>query len=185
MKFNARKLHGATEAQTSFHWDVTFSGPPFATYGEELRMLMTSSSIPKGVQRNLEVNLHGFTFPQPGMVNRNGAIDLQAVGMVNGKIDQCMLEWQKNIYSVTEDGDISGVQLVDHPDLFGKVVMRLFNKRENKVTKMYTLNGVLLGDYDSGLGLQDGAESMDYAKPAINLAYAWFSTGIGGENRNL
>lgn len=185
MRISAKKLHGVTEAQTSFHWDCQFSGAPFAAYAEELRMLMTASSLPKATHKNLEVNLHGFTFPQPGIVNRNGEIDLQAVGMVNGKIDECFLQWQKNIYSVTEDGDISGIQLVNHPDLFGKVTMRLYNKNENRVTRMYTLNHVLMANYESGLSLQDGAESMDYAKPTFNLAYAWFSTGIGGENRNL
>lgn len=183
MKYSAKKLHSITEVQTSFHWDVTFSGAPFLKYGEDMRMKMTTGTLPKPEAKNLDVTLHGFTFPQPGIVNRNGEIELTAVDMVDAKIALMAMEWYDNVYAAG-DGDINGVQKVNHADLFGTVKMQLLNKKEDKVTRTYTLNFALISDFEPGFDLQDGAEEAEYAKPKLKLAYGWANFGVA-DAKNL
>lgn len=178
MRFNASKLHSIAEVQTTFHWIADFSGSPFGALAEPLQLRMTSSTLPKAEHKLLDVKTHGFTFPEPGIIKRNGEITLKAFETVGGEIVKPLMEWYSNIYG-TESGDVTGKQKVAHDALFGTVTLSLQNKQENKTTQTYTLAKCILKEFNPGGELQDGAEDTDYFKPEIILAYAWFNFGLG------
>lgn len=183
MRYSATKLAALTEVQTTFHWEVIFTGPPFSALAEPLAMRMTSADLPKAVHNGLEVKAHGHKFPGPGSVDRSGEITLTAFESVGAEIIKPVREWYSNIWG-TESGDVSGIQKVAHEQLFGTVTINLLNKQENKVTQTYTLERAILGDFDQGGALQDGQDEIDYFKPVITLRFAWFNWGQQGQ-KNL
>lgn len=183
MRYSAAQLHARTEVQTDGHWRVDFTGTPFARFGELLSMMMTSSNLPTPEPQTMNVKLHGFEFPQPGTVKRNGSISLQAVEGVDCGIIRPVYEWFNSIYSAGES-DVQGVQTVEHQALFGDVIMSLQNKREDRVTQTYSLYRCIINGFEPGGELQDATDGVDYFKPRITLAYAWYNWGPG-EARNL
>lgn len=172
MIYSADELHKVSEVQTMFHWDAEFSGPMFAGFEERLRKRVTTMDLPKGMHSGFEVNTHGYTFPSPGRVNRNGELTLAFNESVTADVIEHLHRCQNNIWSST-DNDVTGIQQVDHFDLFGTITMRLKDKRDQD-TQIYTLYRCLIGDVDQGGQLTDGS-GPDYFKPIMNIRYSWFS----------
>lgn len=176
MKYNVSKLHGIAEVQTKFHWNATFTGA-MAGFGEKLEMRMVSSSIPKPVHEKIEVNAHGYKFPGPGIVRKNGSIELKAFETVGAEVTQPLFEWYSKIYN-SVDKDMQGKQTVAYGDLFGTVTLELLNKQENKTTQTYTLQKVIITEFDPG-GELDTGDQVGYFEPVLTLEYAWFNWGVG------
>lgn len=176
MRYTAREMHGITEVQTTFHWIVDFSGPPFSALDIPLKMRMTTGQLPQFNHQGLNVATHGYEFPEPGIVKKNGEIQLIAFETVGQEIATAMHQWASNVYS-SEDNNMGGKQLVQHDQLFGTVTMALQNKQESLITATYTLQKCLVGAFDPGGQLTDGSTQTDYFKPAIMLRYGWFNFG--------
>lgn len=183
MRYTAQELHAITEVQTSFHWIADFSGPPFGALDTPLKMRMTSGQLPQFQHAGLNVGVHGYEFPEPGVIKKNGEITLTAFETVGHEIAQPIFQWASNVYS-SEDSNMSGRQLVAHQQLFGTVTIGLQNKEESRVTATYTLQKCIVGGFDPGAQLTDGGTVQDYFKPVITLRYAWFNFGLGG-GKNL
>lgn len=171
MKYTASEIHAIAEVQTTFHWDTTFSGPPFAA-AEALRMRCTTADLPKPEHEKIDVVAHGYTFPGPGIVKRNGVITLQFIESVTADIVEEMMKWHSQIYSWTDD-DIEGVQEVAHAQLFGDVKMELLDKQD-QAKQEYNLHKVIVTELDVGGKFEDGA-SPNYFMPVMTLEYAWFN----------
>ena len=171
MKYSADQLHKIAEVQTVFHWDVSFSGPPF-TAAEEFRMRATTLDLPKPVHSKIDVVTHGYTFPGPGIVQRNGSITLTFFESVTADIVNNMMAWHSQIYSWTPS-DVTGIQEVGHAALFGEVTMTLLDKQDAP-KQIYDIHRCIITDLDPGGQLSDGA-SPDYFKPVLTLEYAWFN----------
>lgn len=179
MRYSAQELHAVAEVQTAFHWIVDFSGAPFGALDTPLKMRMTSGDLPKLTHAGLEVATHGYEFPEPGVIKKNGEITLTSFETVGMEIAQPIFQWASNIYS-SETANMSGRQLVDHASLFGTVTIGLQDKMESRITATYVLHKCLLGAFDPGASLIDGVSSQEYFKPVITLRYAWFNFGRGG-----
>lgn len=179
MRYTAQELHSISEVQTNFNWIVDFSGAPFASLDTPLKMRMTSADLPKANHNHIDVLTHGFEFPTPGIVKKNGTITLTAFETVGQEIAQPVMEWYSNIYS-SQESDMGGKQKVAHQQLFGTVTMALQNKQESQITATYKLHKcILTEEFDPGAGLGAGPDGPDYFKPVLNISYAWFNYGKG------
>lgn len=172
MIYSADELHKVSEVQSTFHWDAEFSGPMFSANEEKLRKRVTTIDLPKGVHSGIDVNTHGYTFPGPGRVNRNGELTLTFNESVGAEVVKFMHDQHAKIWSWSEN-DEKGVQTVDHFDLFGSIKLKLMNKRD-QAKQEYTLFRCIIGDIDQGGQLTDGS-SPDYFKPVLNIRYGWFT----------
>lgn len=172
MKFKATEMHAIAEVQTTIHWQVTFTGGPF-TDGEALQKRMTSSDIPTGEHTPIDVVTHGYKFPGPGVVNRSGEWSGTFFESVTADIVDMMQRSLSDIMEATSD-DVTAVQLKGHQELFGTIKLELMDKQDT-VKQTYTLNKCILKSIDPGGELADGADSADYYKPKVTIAYGWYN----------
>lgn len=177
MRYSAQEMHAITEVQTTFHWIVDFSGPPFAALDTPLKMRMTSGTLPQFNHQGLNIPVHGYEFPEPGIIKKNGEIQLTAFETVGQEIAQALHQWASDVYS-SDANNMSGRQRVAHSQLFGTATIALQNKQESRITATYTLQKCLVGGFDPGGSLTDGASQTDYFRPVITLRYAWYNFGL-------
>jgi len=171
MKYTADQLHKIAEVQTKFHWDVTFSGAPFAN-AEGLRMRAKTMGLPKSTHAKIDVVAHGYTFPGPGIVQRNGNITLTFFESVTADIVETMMKWHNDIYNWTQN-DVTGIQGVAHAALFGEITMTLLDKQD-KPKQIYELHRCIMTDMDQGGDLEAG-DSPAAFEPVMTIEYAWFN----------
>lgn len=172
MKFKATEMHAISEVQTTIHWWVSFQGPPFSGQDQSLHKRCTTIDLPKGTHARIDLMTHGYQFPTPGRVNRNGDITITFFEPVDALVVQMMHDWQSDMWEHIDMTDEMGFQ-TSHPEVFGQVTMDLLNK-SNTPTQQYILHHCIIADIDQGGQLSDGS-SPDYFKPVLNLGYAWFN----------
>jgi len=171
MLYSADTLHKLAEVQTTFHWKATFSGSPF-TDGEALAKRVTTSALPAGVHKKIDVNVHGYTFPGPGVVDRNGSITITFFESVTADVVKQAQKWLADIYAA-DGSDVTGVQRVGHQAVFGEIKLDLMDKQD-AVKQTYELHRCILSAFDAGGSLEDGS-SPNFFKPTMTVDYAWFN----------
>lgn len=180
MKYSVAGLHGIGEVQTKFHWQVEFitsNNAYFQAYDNILQARCVTTDLPKSTHEKIDVVAHGYTFPGPGIVKRNGTITMKFFENVDANVARFMYQWHDDIYNWNSD-DVIGKQQVAHHDLFGDVKMQLWNKQETEVTQTYYLHKCIITELDVGGTLEDG-NSPAYFEPVLTLEYAWFNWGAG------
>lgn len=171
MLYSADTLHKLAEVQTTFHWKATFSGAPFPN-GDGFSKRMTSSTLPQGQHKKIDVAVHGYVFPGPGIIDRAGSVTLNFFESVTADIVKDMIKWQADIYAA-DGSDVTGVQRVGHQSVFGEVKLELMDKQD-AVKQTYELHRCILSSFDAGGSLEDGS-SPNYFKPVLTIDYAWFN----------
>lgn len=171
MQYPVTKMHDTAVLQTTVFWKATFSGPPFED-AEAFSLRVTTIDVPKPTMNNIDAVVHGYTFKHPGTINYSGTITVTAFESVGAEIVSAIRAWQSKIYSA-KSGDVTGVQEVEHPELFGELKLELQDNLD-RTKQTYTLHKIFLDDFDPGGQLSDGATSADYFKPVMTLSFAWF-----------
>lgn len=171
MQYPVTKMHEAAILQTNVFWKATFSGSPF-TDVEAFSIRVTSIDTPKAAMNNIDVVTHGYPFKHPGTINYSGTITLTFWESVGAEIISAIRAWKSKIYSA-KSGDVTGVQEVEHAELFGEIKLEL-QDRMDRTKQTFTLYNVFLDDFDPGGNMADGATSADYYKPVITVSFSHF-----------
>jgi len=161
------QISSMKDIQTTYRWDVSFSGAAAATFGldQGINLRMLSTGLPVKNNEPLEATIRGHKFYQPGQSDPSGDLPMTAYETVDGKIGDMLKAWADACWS--ED---TGVQLTN-AELMAGCLIRLLDRQDQPVRE-YRLQNVFLMSYE----MPELNSDNDSLKPQFTLKYSGFTT---------
>ena len=164
---NLTSFHPTNEVLQTGRWSASCTGGGLV--GElKFDILVTESDLPKPTHEILTVQTHGYEFPTPGIIKRNGTITMTFLETTKVEILKAFEKYYKDVYDHTK-----GTRTGAYSEFFFITTLMQEDATGDKKIATYLLNDCIITEIDFGGSFENGL-SPNYYKPKMTIGYSHF-----------